>query len=172
LRQGRLLHTLLQHLPDVPTEARLAAGQRFLGAQEPPLPAGIRAEILGKARAVLDHPDCSDLFAPDSVAEVEIAATLALAGGRTVEVTGRVDRLVVKPDEIVFCDYKSGAAPASLAVTPSANLIQSALYRAALTSLYPGRPVRAFLIWTEGPQVVELPPAMLNEALLAGAPAP
>jgi ATP-dependent helicase/nuclease subunit A len=172
LRHGRLLHTLLQHLPDVPTEARLAAGQRFLGAQEPPLLAAVGTEMVGKARAVLDHPDCSDLFAPGSVAEAEIAATLTLAGGRTVEVTGRVDRLVVKPDEIVFCDYKSGAAPASLAATPSAYLIQSALYRAALAALYPDRLVRAFLIWTEGPQVVELPLAMLNEALVGLATSP
>ena len=36
---------------------------------------------------------------------------------------------------------------------------------AALAAIYPGRRVRAFLVWVEGPGVVELAPGMLNEAL-------
>jgi ATP-dependent helicase/nuclease subunit A len=172
LAEGRLLHALLQHLPDVPVEARSAAGERFLGAQEPPLPAEMRAAMLSKATAVLDHPACLPLFGPGSLAEVEIAATVTLPDGYKVEVPGRIDRLTVHPDQVLFCDFKTGAPPDSLGDTPPAYNIQAALYRAALASLYPGRPVRAFLIWTNGPIVVELPSSGLDEALACISPEP
>jgi ATP-dependent helicase/nuclease subunit A len=59
-----------------------------------------------------------------------------------------------------------------LEATPAAYVTQAALYQAGLAALYPERRVRAFLIWTEGPQVTELPPAMLNAALRALAAPP
>jgi ATP-dependent helicase/nuclease subunit A len=42
---------------------------------------------------------------------------------------------------------------------------QLALYRAVLTKLYPDRPVRAALIWTEVPDLMELSAEVLNKAL-------
>ncbi len=165
LERGRLLHSLLQHLPSVDPEARLNAGERFLTAQAPQLPLDQRAAMLQSALAVLDHSECAALFAPGSLAEVEITATVALPGGGTAEVSGRIDRLVEHAAEVLFCDFKTGEAPRSPEVTPAAYVAQAALYAAALAAIYPGRRVRAFLLWIEGPRVVELPPGMLNEAL-------
>ena len=48
---------------------------------------------------------------------------------------------------------------------PPGYVCQLALYRGALLQLYPGRAVRAALIWTEIPQLMEIPVAMLEEAL-------
>jgi ATP-dependent helicase/nuclease subunit A len=170
LNRGRLLHALLQHLPEVRPDTRAAAGERFLAAQEPGLPLDERGALLAEAGGVLDHPGCALLFAPGSAAEAEISATVMLADGRPVEVSGRIDRLAVASAEILFCDFKTGAPPASLEATPRSYVTQAALYRAALAALYRDRPVRAFLIWTEGPEVHELPPAMLAEALVASPP--
>jgi ATP-dependent helicase/nuclease subunit A len=170
LGRGRLLHALLQHLPEVRPDTRAAAGERFLAAHHPGLPRGERRALLAEAGGVLDHPGCAPLFARGSVAEAEISATVMLADGLPVEVTGRIDRLAVASAEILFCDFKTGAPPVSLQAIAPAYVTQAALYRAALTSLYPDRPVRAFLIWTEGPEVHELPPTMLKEALAASPP--
>jgi ATP-dependent helicase/nuclease subunit A len=167
LAEGLLLHALLQHLPGVAPERRAATGERFLAAQAPDLGLHERAAIVAKATAVLDESGAAPLFAEGSLAEVEIAATVTLSGGRTAEVSGRIDRLVVAADEVRFCDFKTGRPPVSLAAVAPAHLTQAALYAAALSSLYPHRPVRAFLIWTDGPQVLELPPAMRKEALAA-----
>jgi ATP-dependent helicase/nuclease subunit A len=41
-----------------------------------------------------------------------------------------------------------------------------------LTALYPGREVRAALVWTEGPNLIEVPAAMLDAALSRVAHAP
>jgi ATP-dependent helicase/nuclease subunit A len=92
---------------------------------------------------------------------------VTLPNGATAEVSGRIDRLAVSAAEIRVCDFKTGASPPSLQATPRAYVAQAALYQAALASLYPDRPVRAFLVWTHGPKVHELPPAMLNEAFAA-----
>ena len=153
-------------------DRRAATGERFLAGQAPNLTLPERTALVLKARGVLDEPACAPLFAAGLLAEVEIAATVPLPGGGTVEVSGRIDRLVVTRDEILFCDFKTGAPPAALEATAPAYVTQAALYQAALASLYPDRPVRAFLIWTEGPQVVELPPTMLNQALAFLAPSP
>ncbi len=172
MAEGLLLHALLQYLPGVSPDRRAATGERFLAGQAPNLTLPERTALVLKARGVLDEPACAPLFAAGLLAEVEIAATVPLPGGGTVEVSGRIDRLVVTRDEILFCDFKTGAPPAALEATAPAYVTQAALYQAALASLYPDRPVRAFLIWTEGPQVVELPPAMLNQALACLAPSP
>ena len=42
---------------------------------------------------------------------------------------------------------------------------QLALYRAVLMRLYPGRPVRAALLWTDTPDLMEIPAADLDAAL-------
>jgi len=48
---------------------------------------------------------------------------------------------------------------------------QLALYRAVLKILYPDRPVRAVLIWTEVPEVMELSAEALEGALMQVTPA-
>jgi ATP-dependent helicase/nuclease subunit A len=103
---------------------------------------------------------------------VAIAATIALPNGGAVDVPGRIDRLFPRADEVLFCDFKTGSPPSALEATPPAYLTQAALYRAALASIYPDRAVRAFLVWTEGPNVQELPSPLLDDALARVATAP
>jgi len=48
---------------------------------------------------------------------------------------------------------------------PPQYVRQLALYRAVLAKLYPDRPVRAALIWTEVPDLMELSSEALDNAL-------
>jgi ATP-dependent helicase/nuclease subunit A len=41
-----------------------------------------------------------------------------------------------------------------------------------LKRLYPGRPVRAALLWTETPELMEIPPAALEQALESAVTSP
>jgi hypothetical protein len=54
------------------------------------------------ALAVLDHPDWQDVFGPDSLAEVPLAAVVE---GRVV--TGTIDRLIVRPGLVRIVDFKT-----------------------------------------------------------------
>jgi ATP-dependent helicase/nuclease subunit A len=84
-------------------------------------------------------------------------------------VVGQIDRLAVTTDEILIADYKTNRdAPRTLeeAIRSHKDYIaQLALYRAVLARLYPGRAVRAALLWTEVPQIMEIPASALDAAL-------
>ena len=69
-------------------------------------------------------------------------------------------------DTVSIVDYKTNRpAPASLAEVPPAYLLQLALYRALLQPLYPGREVKAALLFTEAPRLIELPARTMDDAL-------
>ena len=48
---------------------------------------------------------------------------------------------------------------------PPAYIRQLALYRAVVGELYPDRPVRAALIWTDVPDLMEIPATALDQEL-------
>ena len=71
----------------------------------------------------------------------------------------------------MIADYKTNRPPArSLAAVPDAYLTQLALYRAVLQELYPAKSIRAALIWTEVPELMEVPAAVLDAALAVTSP--
>jgi len=83
-----------------------------------------------------------------------------------VLVSGQIDRLVVAPSEVLIVDFKTNHAPPERAAeAPAAYVRQIALYRAVLRRLYPERAVRAALIWTERPEMMEISAAALDAEL-------
>ena len=42
--------------------------------------------------------------------------------------------------------------------------LQLAAYRLALKGLFPGRAVRAAIVWTDGPKLMEIPSTLLDDA--------
>ena len=72
---------------------------------------------------------------------------------------------------MVILDYKTNRPPPLVeADTPPLYLRQMAAYRAAVAAIYPDRPVRCAILWTDGPRLMWLSDAVL--AGLAGATAP
>ena len=55
--------------------------------------------------------------------------------------------------------------PGAAAEAPSGYIRQLALYRAVLQKLYPQRPVRAALLWTETPEMMEISAPALDAGL-------
>jgi ATP-dependent helicase/nuclease subunit A len=167
LSRGRIVHRLLQGLPDIPPERRLAAARRHLaGAAE--FTEAEREEMIAEAMALLDDPIFAPLFAPGTRAEIPIVGRLARAGKADLMVSGQIDRLAVTPDAILIADYKTDRpAPHRLTDIPKSYVAQLALYGAVLRQLYRDREVRAALVWTEVPAVIELPTDALDAALAA-----
>ncbi|MDX2258506.1 MAG: double-strand break repair helicase AddA [Hyphomicrobiaceae bacterium] len=165
--RGTLTHALLQHLPDLPAEARRAAADAYVTARADRLPPAARASIVAETLRVLDDPAFAAAFGPDSRAEIDIAATLPNPDrrGPPLRLTGSIDRLADTGEAILVLDYKTNRmSPADVRATPEAYVMQLAAYRAALSAIYPGRPIRAALLWTVGPVLHELPPDMLDAA--------
>ena len=163
--RGTLAHRLLQSLPDIPFERRQTAAHDYLVRTGGKLPADERSKLAEEVMRVLGDARFGELFAPASRAEVPIVGKLTL-GSESVFVSGQVDRLSVTETVVLIGDFKTNRPPPRrIEEVPSSYVRQLALYRAVLTRLYPDRPVRAALIWTEVPDLMELSAEALEGAL-------
>jgi ATP-dependent helicase/nuclease subunit A len=167
LLRGSLTHRLLQSLPDIPPERREQAARAFLALAGRELDPAQQTRIGEQVLRIVAHSDFAALFGAGSRAEVPLVGRLT-AGGETVRVSGQIDRLVVSPTDVLIADFKSDRArPERIEEVPPGYVRQLALYRALLMQLYPGRPVRAALVWTEVPELMELSLTALDAALVA-----
>ncbi|MBV9628143.1 MAG: PD-(D/E)XK nuclease family protein, partial [Xanthobacteraceae bacterium] len=162
LVRGTLVHRLLQSLPDISPERRREVAQQFLQKSGSAL-AGEHEDLIAQVLRLLTQAPFQPLFGPGSRAEAPIVGRLAAAAGPLI-VSGQIDRLVVADDAVMIADYKTDqSAPRNVADVPKSYLRQLALYRAVLGKLYRDRPVRAALVWTAIPELMELPPEMLDQ---------
>jgi ATP-dependent helicase/nuclease subunit A len=168
LERGRLVHRLMQSLPDIPPERRADAAEKYLARAPKDFTVEDRAIIAKQVRVILDDARFAALFAPGSRSEVPVVGRIRRDGKPPLIVSGQIDRLVVTADAVLIADYKTnGPAPPRLDDVPPAYVTQFALYRAVLAKLYPDRPIRAVLVWTEVPDIMEIPSSALDAALAA-----
>ncbi|NBC34815.1 MAG: double-strand break repair helicase AddA, partial [Alphaproteobacteria bacterium] len=157
--RGALVHDLLRRLPEAAPADRPALAERVLSRGGIADPAA-RADLLAEVAAVLDHPGFAAVFGPGSRAEVPLAGRI---GDRVI--SGSVDRLVVGTREVLVVDFKTNRpAPDTVETVPDLYLRQMAAYRALLQAIYPDREIGCALLWTEGPALMPLPPALLDRA--------
>jgi ATP-dependent helicase/nuclease subunit A len=158
-RRGTLIHKLLERLPDLDRDARREAGMAWLARNAPDCAQHEEDEMLQSVLAVLDEPGWANLFAPGSLAEVPLVATL----GEQV-IVGTVDRLLVSDDRILVVDYKTARRPPdNIEQAPRQILRQMAAYVAALEQVWPGRRIEAALLYTSAPRLLVIPDNLLAE---------
>jgi ATP-dependent helicase/nuclease subunit A len=162
LLRGTLAHRLLQSLPDIPASRREKVAGEFLSRRGKELSADQRAGLVREVLRLVENKDFAKLFTPGSRAEVPIVGKLS----EGVLVSGQVDRLAVTKDQVLIADFKTNRMPPRrIEEIPAAYIEQIASYRAVLQKLYPDRPVRAALIWTEVPDLMELSADLLDRTL-------
>jgi ATP-dependent helicase/nuclease subunit A len=167
LARGRLVHRLLQSLPDIPADRRAEAAARFLAKAAAEFSEAERAAIAQQILAILADESFAEIFAPGSRAEVPIVGRIPRPDGDMRDVSGQVDRLAVAGDAVLIADYKSDRVVPRALDQVEAYVAQLALYRAVLARIYPDKTVRAALVFTAGPAVMELPAATMDAALAA-----
>ena len=163
-RRGKLIHSLLEHLPRLDPEARAQAAAAFVRARAPAFPEPKRRAIVQAALHLLDEPDLAPLFARDARAEVSLSGQVTVAGVAH-PVFGRVDRLAVADGTVWLADFKTGRPPAEGADLPRADAAQIALYASLLAQIYQGYRIRPMLVWTTGPVIRALSESDVSEAL-------
>ncbi len=149
--RGAALHALFERLPDVAPAARAAVGAAWCAA------GGHDPALVGEVLAVLDDPRFAAVFGAGALAEAPVAAVV---DGQVI--AGKVDRLLVAADEVLVVDFKTGRrVPADAAGADVFHLRQMAAYAAALARVFPQARVRAALLYTAGPVLIEIPDEML-----------
>jgi ATP-dependent helicase/nuclease subunit A len=157
LQRGTLVHRLLQSLPEVAAERRHNAALNYLARNAAGWTDGEREALAEGVLALIGDARFAPVFGAGSRAEVSIAGRLERPGQSPALVSGQIDRLVVTPGEVLIVDFKTNyAPPRAPAEAPAVYVRQLALYRAVLQKLYPQRPVRAALLWTETPELTEI----------------
>jgi ATP-dependent helicase/nuclease subunit A len=165
-KRGTLIHRLLQTLPDLAGERREDAARRFLSSPVHGLTDGEIEATLAETMAVIDHPEFSALFQPGSRAEVPLIGQLG-----SLAIAGQIDRLAVTADQALIIDYKTNRPPPlKVADVAPAYLRQMAAYRGLIRQIYPAHQVRALLLWTDGPRLMELPSELLDQVAFEPAP--
>jgi ATP-dependent helicase/nuclease subunit A len=161
--RGRAMHKLFQVLPDLAQDDRQVVARRILARHgiEP----GEIEEIAEAALALITAPEFAPFFARSSMAEVPFVARLS---GPIGPVSGQIDRLIVTEEAVLILDFKTDRRPPSSPDEVSAAYVaQLAAYRLALAPMFPGKPIRTALLWTELPALMELPADMLDLAFSA-----
>ncbi|HEY2032840.1 MAG TPA: double-strand break repair helicase AddA [Rhizomicrobium sp.] len=162
-QRGNLIHGLLARLPDVASDQRRQTALRYLRANK--LDDAEAEALADETLAVIADPQFAAAFAPGSRAEVALVADL-LEVGEGARLNGRIDRLAITSDEVLIVDFKTNRPPpADVDGVSTLYLAQMALYRAALSKVFPDRRIACALVWTEGPRLMPLPDDRLEAEL-------
>jgi ATP-dependent helicase/nuclease subunit A len=162
-RRGRLIHKLLQYLPELAPAARPAAARKLIAGELMPSDRLDPDEIVSESLAVLSHPDFAGVFGPGSRAEVPIVGLLNRTGAPQV-ISGQVDRLVLQGDRLRIVDFKTNRpVPESESEVPLVYLRQLAAYRAILSKIYPGKSIDCAFLWTDAPRLMQISDALLAQ---------
>ena len=151
-KRGRIIHALLQTLPEMEMDQREEALHAYLARNAHDLSPDQQQEISNEILAVLSDSRFAPIFGPGSRAEVPLVGEIA---GQIM--SAQLDRLLVTEEEILVVDFKTNRPPP----TDPNNvadiyLRQMAAYRLALTEIYPGREIHCALLWTVGPHLMAL----------------
>ncbi len=158
---GTRVHLLLEHLPLVPPEEWERAADNLLAEADP----ADRAAALAEAARVLTAPHLSDIFAPDTLAEVPVSAAIGVR-----RIHGVIDRLIVAPDRVRVVDFKTNAVvPDRAEDCPEGLLRQMGAYATALEQIYPGRTIETAILWTRTAMLMPLPHDLVTTALARAA---
>ena len=151
-RRGTIIHQLLEKLAGVDAGQREGAALSWLERSAGVADEGERRDLTDQVCKIVSDERFAPLFGPSSLGEAPIAATLP--DGRVI--AGTIDRLLIEDHHISVIDFKTGKVPSKDADIPASHRAQMDAYVQALRVIFPGRQVRASLLYTAAPRLFEL----------------
>lgn len=164
LERGRVVHRLLELLPELTGEERWIAAENYLRRSLKPEFERYQDKLLEEVKAILQSEDFATVFSSSARAEVPLVGTIRATDGTEVEVTGQIDRLLVEDNRVVIVDYKTNHnPPASIDAVPLEYRAQLCVYREMLKQIYPDKDIVACLLWTSEPALMKIPSDILDQ---------
>jgi len=151
-KRGNLTHALLQLIPDIPASRRSHTIRTYLARPSNALPEHLQDSITSEVLDIVNNPEYALLFGASSMAEVPITGLID-----NKLVTGQIDRLYVDDRRVMIVDYKSNRpSPRDPADIPAQYIKQMRSYKKAITAIYPDRPIKTYLLWTDTAIMMEV----------------
>jgi len=164
--RGNLTHALLEHLPCLPQTEWEAAARRLVNARGQNIEKTTRDQIASETLKIVSSPEFAPLFGPQSQSEVPVTARIMPDKGQDnipVLISGQIDRLAILEHGIYIVDYKTNRPPPDQPEHVADSYVaQLAAYRFAVREIYPEKSVHCMILWTDGPRMMEIPPALLD----------
>lgn len=153
-RRGNLTHRLLQFLPERAPDTREKLAHEFANRYGQDLPAPIREDVVKETLRILNDAQYAPLFGTSSRAEVPITG---LIEGKLI--SGQIDRLLIEKNHVHIIDYKTNRPPPQrVEDVPDIYRAQLKAYRETLRLIYPDHQIKTYLLWTDGPHLMEILP--------------
>lgn len=144
--QGTIMHYILANIGNIHGKNMEAEVQRAMDKAENEFGKLDESAVYkAKAREILTHSDIKKLFQIDSGSVFTEKEVVDRFGN-----TKRIDRIVLKKNEIWIVDYKSTATE------PEKDAEQILSYKATLTSIYSGQAVKCFLVYLDPVSLKEI----------------
>ncbi len=165
LEKGNAVHYLLEHLPEINTEKQSDWANSYLNRIYPHWNEETKNTLITQTFSILQNPQFSTLFTSTGMAEISLTGTLD-PGGLNRRVSGQIDRLAVFEDYVLIADYKSDRQiPTESNKVADQYLVQLAIYRQLVAQIYPDKKIKCTLLWTTGPQMMEIETELLVKSL-------
>ncbi len=162
--RGRLLHLLLEKLPDHPPDQWPNLGRLLLTNGVDAIETAVADTLVAEATALLKNPRLTHVFAPGTLAEVDVTATLSALGNARIH--GSIDRLILGEHEVTIVDFKSNAVvPETPEKVPEGILRQMGAYCDAVSQIFPKHKVKCAILWTTNAELMPIPTALAKGTL-------
>ncbi|MCE9522704.1 MAG: double-strand break repair helicase AddA [Alphaproteobacteria bacterium] len=162
LERGRVIHRLLDQLAAAPAESWSTMAFQLASAALPDV--AMAQSAASEALRVRRDPALADVFGTGSYGEVALRGLIEW-NGETVNLEGRLDRIVIGAREVMIVEFKTDrVVPQRDSAIPPSYVTQLALYRAAVARMFEGRTVNCGILWTAAPLLTVVPSKLLDEA--------
>jgi ATP-dependent helicase/nuclease subunit A len=157
LSLGEAVHSLLEVLPNIPKEQWKTVAEKLVKSE-------VFLQAWAEAQDILMHPDLAHIFAPGTLAEVNISAHIDELNGNPIQ--GSIDRLIVSADKVLAIDFKTNQiVPENPSHVPEGILRQLGAYAAALKQVFPNHAVETSVLWTKTRCLMEMPNDLIINSL-------
>lgn len=162
---GNAVHALLQILPEIEASKHETTIDAYLSTFAETLDKTQRERARSDLLQLMSNVEMKSLLAKPAKVEAYINGKVKL-GSKEHMVHGQIDRLIIKPDEIILVDYKTNLyAPKSVDGIAAEYLAQLGLYRLLLKKIYPDQKIRTLLIWVSNASIMDVPEDLIDKQL-------
>ena len=152
IQKGKIIHKLLQFLPEVPFDKREQIIANYLELNANEWSKTERENVAKEVMNVLSEESLKCFFGEGSKAEVPI---IGMLGDEAF--SGQVDRLWIGEKEVIIIDYKTNQnVPTRLEEVPKLYKKQLSVYKELLAKLFKEKTVKAYILWTQNLSLMEI----------------